>query len=101
VKNKRKMYEALIEGKKLLHLGRRETITMNDEGAVVDGFGCGRIVENMDPEDWEIYEEPEVYEVECEWEPYGGYALPLNVGKCFHWAKLVGKRTKLRIEVIK
>lgn len=65
--------------------------------------------EDIFADDWKIEKTPEVYEVECVWcittGPYGilhpinfkGLVLPENVDIV---TQLVGRRTKLRIEVI-
>jgi hypothetical protein len=59
--------------------------------------------EEIFADDWEV-EQPEVYEVECLWQPEGTIgASPYGTeddamsGK---WRSLIGKRTKLTIEVL-
>jgi len=51
--------------------------------------------------DWKV--ESEVYEVECEWDNSNGlspiYPFDRALVNGFDWSQLLGKRTKLRIEV--
>jgi hypothetical protein len=58
----------------------------------------GTTFEGAISDDWEV--EPEVYEVECEWQDTMWGIIPTNCGKDFNGKCLIGKRTKLTIEVL-
>ena len=104
MKNQREIYEALLAGHKLQIKGDLfgNFVYMVD-GNVINQYGDLSIYAFTRPEDWEIVKEPEVYEVEVEWERShcGRYIYPTDIELDFVWSKLNGKRTKLRIEVIK
>ena len=62
-----------------------------------DMVGASGLLDDAIRDDWMI--EPEVYEVECEWYQGNISVIPSDIKGDFNWAKLIGKRTKLRIEV--
>ena len=60
---------------------------------------------NLMERKWALVKAPEIYEVECEWKQLSstGWVYPCadDAGNNFdYFNKLIGKRTKLRIEVI-
>lgn len=90
MKNQKEIYAALASGKTIVNLSGDE-VFLKEDGNMNGLWHFGN------PEIWSI--KPEIYEFECEWE---------NIGElgCIAFRnnpiakKLVGKKTKVRVEVI-
>jgi hypothetical protein len=104
MKNQREAWAALTDGKKLRHkdFAGGEFVFFNNNGFLVDEKGRPIFYDFSDHFDWEIYKEPEVYELECEWATdEKGLVAPCLANPPFDWHSLSEKTTKLRIEVVK
>ena len=103
MKNQREIYEALLAGKKIRcsTWSKSEHVYLSESGDLVDEDG-ELFFELYKPTDWEAVEEPDVYEVECEWRKIApaGIVVPSD-NSGFNWDQLVGKRGTLRFEVKK